>query len=257
MEKGGVSDITLYIYTILELTEISKSFDSLSVLRDISFSVNKGQTLCLIGPSGSGKSTILKIINGLIAPTSGKVKVFGQEMNDLDPVALRRKIGFVLQQPALFPHYTVSENIEVVPKLLKTPTELRKKRTVELLDLLHLPADRYAERFPYELSGGEQQRVGIARALAADPELILFDEPFSALDPITRTDLQQEVLRLKEQLRKTAVFVTHDVGEAFLLGDRVIILHEGRIVRQGSPEEIKANPESDFVERFIKSQGYG
>ena len=179
--------------------------------------------------------------------------MLGQKVDHRDSVELRRKIGFVLQQPALFPHFTVRENVEVVPRLLDWEKKRRQARTTELLDLLGLDAETYSERYPSELSGGQQQRVGIARALAADPELILFDEPFSALDPITRADLQNEVLRLKEKLHKTTVFVTHDIREAFLLGDQVVILNEGKIVQSGTPSEIEAAPANDFVKRFIET----
>lgn len=186
-------------------------------------------------------------------PDSGSIEVFGENLKAVDRVAFRRKIGFVLQQPALFPHYTVQQNIEVVPKLLRWESEKRSKRTEELLELMGLPGNDFAERYPSELSGGQQQRIGIARALAADPELILFDEPFSALDPITRGDLQNEVLRLKEKFHKTTVFVTHDIREAFLLGDEVVILNEGKIVQSGAPSEIEAAPANDFVKRFIET----
>ena len=242
-----------YICQIVSIKNINKSFGESLVLSDLSFKVEDGQTLCLIGPSGSGKSTILKIINGLIEPDSGDVSVLGQKVDHRDSVELRRKIGFVLQQPALFPHMTVRENVEVVPRLLDWEKEKRQARTTELLDLLGLDAETFSERYPSELSGGQQQRVGIARALAADPELILFDEPFSALDPITRADLQNEVLRLKEKLHKTTVFVTHDIREAFLLGDQVVILNEGKIVQSGTPSEIEAAPADDFVKRFIET----
>jgi osmoprotectant transport system ATP-binding protein len=195
----------------------------------------------------------LKIINGLIEADSGEVMVFGQKVNYRDSVELRRKIGFVLQQPALFPHMTTQQNIEVVPKLLDWDTDRRRARTSELLDLLGMDPDSFRDRYPSELSGGQQQRVGIARALAANPELILFDEPFSALDPITRGDLQNEILRLKEKLHKTTVFVTHDIREAFLLGDEVVILNEGKIVQSGTPRDIEAAPANDFVQRFIET----
>jgi osmoprotectant transport system ATP-binding protein len=244
--------VTPYLYLILRLTEISKSYQNSIVLNEVSFSVEKGQTLCLIGPSGSGKSTLLKIINGLEEPDGGTVSLFGNLVADQDGINLRRRIGFVLQEPALFPHYSVEQNIEIVPKLLKWKSERRRRRTEELLELMGLPYGEYAKRYPAELSGGEKQRVGIARALAADPEIILFDEPFSALDPITRSDLQQELLRLKEKLKKTSVFVTHDVREAFLLGDRIVILNEGKVEQEGTPEEIKAAPKTEFVQRFIQ-----
>ncbi|MGB6035442.1 MAG: ABC transporter ATP-binding protein [Cryomorphaceae bacterium] len=238
---------------MISLRHISKSFSGNEVLTAIDLRVNAGETYSIIGPSGSGKSTILKIINGLIEPDQGEVRVFDQKVDAKDSVELRRKIGFVLQQPALFPHLTVRENVEVVPKLLDWKAEQRKARTDELLDLLGLETESFAERYPSELSGGQQQRVGIARALAADPDLILFDEPFSALDPITRGDLQNEVLRLKEKFHKTTVFVTHDIREAFLLGDQVVVLNEGKIVQSGTPSEIEAAPANDFVKRFIET----
>lgn len=215
--------------------------------------MKEGETLCLIGPSGSGKSTILKLINGLLKPDTGKIDVFGRDVASADGVELRRQIGFVLQHPALFPHYTVKQNIEVVPKLLGWKEDKCTARTEELLSLMALDSDGLKDRYPSQLSGGQQQRVGIARALSVDPKLILFDEPFSALDPITRGDLQDEVLRLKKKLQKTTVFVTHDIREAFKLGDVVVILNEGRIQQMGTPEQIQAEPVNDFVERFIHS----
>lgn len=243
----------LYICPIVSFQHIHQSFDGFSVLSDISFRVKEGETLCLIGPSGSGKSTILKLINGLLLPDSGSVEIFGKSSANTDGVELRRKIGFVLQQPALFPHYTVKQNIEVVPNLLGWDKRKSADRTAELLELMALDPKEMAARYPSQLSGGQQQRVGIARALAADPELILFDEPFSALDPITRNDLQDELLRLKQHLRKTIVFVTHDICEAFKMGDSVLILHNGRVEQSGTPAEISAAPATDFVKQFIQS----
>ncbi|MCZ4410098.1 ATP-binding cassette domain-containing protein [Cryomorphaceae bacterium 1068] len=217
----------------------------------MTFEAKEGETLCLIGPSGSGKSTILKLINGLLKPDSGKIEVLGSDVASADGVQLRRHIGFVLQQAALFPHYTVKQNMEVVPKLLGWKEDKCAARTAELLQLMALNSNDLMDRYPSQLSGGQQQRVAIARALAADPDLILFDEPFSALDPITRSDLQDEVLRLKQTLHKTAVFVTHDIQEAFKLGDTIVILNEGRVVQKGTPQEIQARPADAFVERFI------
>jgi osmoprotectant transport system ATP-binding protein len=220
-------------------------------LSNVSFEVEEGEMVVIIGPSGSGKSTILKLLNGLLNPDSGEVFVFGKSIAESDRVALRRRIGFVLQKASLFPHYNVRQNISVVPDLLGWPKDQARKRAQDLLEIMNLPPEEYLDRYPSQLSGGQSQRVGIARALAADPDLCLYDEPFSALDPITRTELQDEILRLKDQLGKTSVFVTHDIREAFKLGDRVIILNEGRIEQVGTPEEIQTNPSSDFVSQFI------
>ena len=182
----------------------------------------------------------------------GKIFVFEKSIAAFSGVALRRKIGYVLQQPALFPHWTAKKNIGLVPRLLKWKKAEIASRTRELLELVNLAPETYSNRYPGELSGGEQQRVGIARALAANPDLMLYDEPFSALDPITRKGLQEEVFSLKAKLQKTTVFVTHDVNEAFKLGDAILILKHGKLVQQGSPEEIKANPTNDYVKTFIE-----
>ncbi|MCH2215695.1 MAG: ABC transporter ATP-binding protein [Flavobacteriales bacterium] len=208
--------------------------------------------VCIIGPSGSGKSTILKLINGLIKADVGEVTVLGSTLDYNDGAVMRRKIGFVLQKPALFPHYTVAQNISVVPNLLGWSQEKIDVRVRELLEMMRLDPNDYSSRYPSQLSGGQSQRVGIARALAANPELCLYDEPFSALDPITRSELQDEVIRLKTELGKTSVFVTHDIREAFKLGDEIMIINGGKIEQQGSKEEILSNPKTDFVKRFIE-----
>lgn len=205
----------------------------------------------MIGASGSGKSTLLRLINRLIEPDSGEISIFGNPISDKEPTELRRQIGYVLQQPGLFPHWTVRKNIGLVPRLLKWPKKEIDTRVEELLELVQMPAAEYAHRYPSELSGGQQQRIGIARALAANPGMILFDEPFSALDPITRRELQQEVLRLKDTLHKTSIFVTHDVKEAFLLGDQILVLENGRCVQWGTPEEIRTQPANTYVAQFI------
>lgn len=221
-------------------------------LRDVTFSVSAGETLCIIGSSGSGKTTLLKTLNGLKPIDYGRIRVFEDSIADISGVELRRKIGYVLQQPALFPHWTVERNIGLVPRLLKWKKKKIADRTCEMLELVNLKPETYAQRYPAELSGGEQQRVGIARALAANPEIMLYDEPFSALDPIIRNGLQQEVLSLKEKLRKTTVFVTHDVNEAFTLADSILILNHGEMVQKGTPDEIKANPADEYVQTFIE-----
>lgn len=196
---------------------------------------------------------MLRLINRLIAADNGSVSLFGKDIRETSPTALRRQIGYVLQRPGLFPHWTVQKNIGLVPRLLGWPKDKIKERVVEMLDLVNMPADTFAKRYPSELSGGQQQRIGIARALAANPELVFYDEPFSALDPITRRELQQEVLRLKASLKKTGIFVTHDIREAFLLGDKVLIMQQGRKVQWGTPEEIRANPANEYVEQFIQT----
>lgn len=218
--------------------------------------MNEGETLCVIGMSGSGKSTLLKMINRLLEPTDGRIFFQGHNLATLPIVELRRQIGYVLQQPALFPHWTIRKNIGLVPHLLNWSNEKIDERVSELLQLMQLPAGDFADRYPHQLSGGQQQRIGIARALAARPRVILYDEPFSALDPMTRSDLGQEVLQLKKNLQITSIFVTHHVREAFNLGDQILILHEGRKVQYGTPEEIQNHPASGFVTKFIET-GYG
>lgn len=211
--------------------------------------------MCIIGMSGSGKSTLLKMVNRLLEPSSGQILFQEKNINSYVPVELRRKIGYVLQQPALFPHWTIRKNISLVPHLLKWPPEEIDQRVDELLELMQLPSGQFAERYPSQLSGGQQQRIGIARALAARPMAMLYDEPFSALDPMTRSDLRKEVLHLKKSLQITSIFVTHHIQEAFSLGDKVLILHKGRKIQYGTPEEIKNHPANEFVSKFIKT-GY-
>lgn len=186
--------------------------------------------------------------------TEGEIEYRGKNILEIPEIQLRRQIGYVLQQPGLFPHWTVAKNIGLVPRLLGWDNEEILTRTKELMALMQMPYKKYGHRYLSELSGGEQQRIGIARALAAYPKLVLYDEPFSALDPITRADLQQEVLRLKKMMRTTSIFVTHQVKEAFLLGDRILILNRGKVMQVGTPQEIKNNPASDFVRKFIAAE---
>lgn len=217
---------------------------------DLNFEIEKGEFIVLIGPSGCGKTTTMKMINRLIEPSKGRIYINKQEIIKLDPVELRRKIGYVIQQIGLFPHMTIEQNIALVPRLLKWPLEKQKERAKELISLVNMTPD-YLERYPDELSGGQQQRIGVLRALAADQPLILMDEPFGALDPITRDSLQAELKKLQRKLGKTIVFVTHDIDEALKLADRIVIMKDGHIVQFDTPDEILRNPANKFVEEFI------
>jgi len=213
------------------------------------------RTVVLLGSSGSGKTTLLRMVNRMVEPTSGAVLIDDEDVREKDPVALRRGIGYVMQQAGLLPHVRVIDNIATVPVLRGTPRREARERARALMDTVGLDA-RLADRYPAQLSGGQQQRVGVARALAADPLILLMDEPFGAVDPIVRRELQQELLRLQRTLGKTILFVTHDVDEAFLLGDEVVILAQGgRVVQRGTPDEIVAAPADDFVADFIGAAG--
>ena len=234
---------------MIVLRDLSKSFDggATFAVRDLSFEIAEGETLVLLGSSGCGKTTTLKMINRLIEPTGGRIEVDGRNVMEQDPVELRRSIGYVFQGIGLFPHMTVGENVSIVLRLLGCPRDEQGERARELLSLVDLDADEFMGRFPGELSGGQQQRIGVARALAADPAYLLMDEPFGALDALTRDTLQQEVLRLKEKLRKSIVFVTHDIFEALTLADRVAVMHQGRLEQLGTREEIVGEPATEFV----------
>ncbi len=220
---------------IVEFTRVEFEIDGARILDDLNFQVEKGEVLILLGESGCGKTTTLKLINRLIEPTSGEVRVEGKATTDWNAIDLRRRIGYVLQDGGLFPHFTVAENIAVIIKLLGRDAGKLKSRTAEMLDLVGLAPAKFADRHPHELSGGQRQRVGVARALASDPDLLLLDEPFGALDAITRTNLQKEFARLIGELGKTAIFVTHDLREAMLLGTRIALMEKGRIVLLDSP----------------------
>ena len=221
---------------------------------DLTLTVPAGEICVLVGPSGCGKTTSMKMVNRLIEPTSGRITVGGEDVTSLPAVELRRRIGYVIQQVGLFPHLTVGENVAVVPRLLQWSATRIHERTDQLLDLIGLESGEYRDRYPSELSGGERQRVGVARALAADPPVMLMDEPFGAVDPIRRDRLQNEFLRLQERVRKTVIFVTHDVDEAIKMADRIAILQRGGILAQyDTPAAILANPASEFVERFVGS----
>lgn len=221
-------------------------------LVDVSLEVWAGETLVLLGRSGSGKTTALKMINRLLEPTSGAVLVEGKSTLAWDPIRLRRRIGYVIQEVGLFPHFTVERNVGLVPSLEGWEPDRIKERTYELLNMVGLPPEQYAHRYPHELSGGQRQRVGVARALAADPPILLLDEPFGALDPITRAEMQREFKALQESLGKTMLFVTHDVREAFVLGTRIGLLRQGRLVALVAPAEF-VSLRDDEVKAFIES----
>lgn len=220
-------------------------------LKNINLTINESEVTVFIGPSGSGKTTLLKMINRLEDNTTGEVKINGKNVKEYDIHKMRWDIGYALQQVALFPHMNVEENIAIVPELKKWKKEKINARIDELLNMVGLEPEKYRKRKPSELSGGEAQRVGIARALAADPKIILMDEPFSALDPITRASLQEDVKKLQKQINKTIVFVTHDIEEAFLLGDKICIIQDGELIQSGTKQEIISNPKNDFVKKFI------
>ena len=220
------------------------------ILDGFSLSVGTSETMALLGPSGCGKTTALKLVNRLLSADSGEVRVFGRDVSGEDAVALRRRIGWVIQEGGLLPHWTVGENVATVPRLLGWPEERRFARAREVLSMVNLPAEEFWRRRPRELSGGQRQRVGVARALAADPGLVLMDEPFGALDPIARRALHKEFLAWKQSLGKPVLFVTHDVGEAFRLADRIAVIRAGRVVQVGTPKEISDSPADEFVREF-------
>lgn len=231
---------------------VSKMYSNDHVaVKALNVEIKKGEFFVIIGPSGCGKTTLLKMINRLIPLTEGTIWINGKRVSDYNIHELRWSIGYVLQQIALFPHMTIEENIAIVPELKKWSKTKIQKRVDELLELVGLEPEKYRQRKPKELSGGEQQRVGVIRALAADPEIILMDEPFSALDPISRTKLQDDLLDMQRKIQKTIVFVSHDMQEALKLGDRLCVMKDGEIVQVGTPQEMVENPVNEFVQRFI------
>lgn len=241
---------------MIELKNVTKIYPGQTkpAVANVTFSVPEGNTCVLIGPSGCGKTTIMKMVNRLIEPSEGILLVDGQDVRQMNPVKLRRTIGYVIQQIGLFPHMTIQQNIAVVPRLLGWKRAKIQQRSDELIDLVGMDPEQYRDRYPRELSGGQRQRIGVARALAADPPVMLMDEPFGAVDPITRDRLQNEFLRLQSQLHKTIVFVTHDIDEAIKMGDQIVILQEGGNIQQiGSPDEVLSRPANDFVADFVGS----
>lgn len=219
--------------------------------------VEAGETVCLIGTSGSGKTTVLKMVNRLVEPTAGRILVDGEDVRGLDLIRLRRGVGYVIQGAGLFPHLTVAENVGLLCRLEGWDRERVEQRVSTLLELVSLPATEYAGRRPRELSGGQKQRVGFARALALDPKIVLMDEPFGALDPITRDDLHGEFLRLEERVQKTVLLVTHDLVEAFKLGDRVALMDQGRLVQVGTEEDLRERPATEFAAAFVNAHSGG
>jgi osmoprotectant transport system ATP-binding protein len=242
----------------IRFTGVRKEFTGVDgtaacAVSDFDLAVDRGETVCLIGPSGCGKTTTLRLVNRLIEPTAGTITVGGRDVREQDPIALRRGIGYVIQSGGLFPHMTVERNIGVLGEVEGWSPEKTQQRVATLLDWVNLPAAEFAKRRPAELSGGQRQRVGVARALALDPAYLLMDEPFGALDPITRDQLHDEFRALEARVKKTILLVTHDMREAFKLGDRIVLMDGGKIVQAGTPEEFRTRPASPFVETFLRS----
>ncbi len=238
---------------MITLEHVTKQYPETEVVAvdDLSLHIPEGMTVALIGPSGCGKTTTMRMINRLVDPTAGKILVNGEDVTKVDPVILRRHIGYVIQQVGLFPHMTIAQNIAAVPKLLGWDRARITRRTEELMHLVGMDPGEMLERYPAQLSGGQRQRVGVARALAADPPVLLMDEPFGALDPIARTLLQAEFRQILRRVRKTVVLVTHDLDEAARLGDRIAIMRSGRIVQYGTPNVVLSHPADAFVENFV------
>lgn len=236
---------------MIKIENLKKAYGNTVAVKDLNLHIRAGEFLVFIGPSGCGKTTSLKMINRLIEPTSGKIIINGQNIMDMNPVKLRREIGYVVQQIGLFPNMTIQQNVDLVPRLLGWDNDRREKRVRELLEMVNMDPDKYAHRYPNELSGGQQQRIGVLRALAAEPSIILMDEPFGALDPITRDNLQDELKKLQSKLHKTIVFVTHDMDEALKLADRIALMKDGELVQLDTPEMLLRKPANDFVLEFM------
>jgi len=242
---------------VIELEHVSKRYGATTVVEDVSFTVAAGEFCVLIGSSGAGKSTTLKMINRLIPHSAGTIRVGGRDIRELEPAALRRRIGYVIQSIGLFPHWTVARNVAAVPELIGWAAARSLARAAALLEQLKLPPGEFLEKYPHQLSIGQQQRVGIARALAADPDILLMDEPFGALDPITREVLQAEIAEIQRASRKAVVFVTHDMEEALRLASRIVVMDRGRLVQVGTPLELLTAPASAFVRDFVGSDDLG
>jgi osmoprotectant transport system ATP-binding protein len=243
MEKEG--------FILISFKNVTKKYGDSVAVDNLTVNFKSGETVVLIGPSGCGKTTTLRMINRLIEPTEGSIYINDTDISKINPVELRRNMGYVIQQIGLFPHMNIAQNVGLVPYLKDWSESKRKQRVEELLDFVGMPPSKFYHRYPNELSGGQQQRIGVARALAADPEIILMDEPFGALDPITRSALQDELLQMQDKLGKTIVFVTHDMDEALKLADKIVIMKDGKVLQFDSPEHILKNPANEFVEDFI------
>jgi osmoprotectant transport system ATP-binding protein len=236
---------------LIQFKDVVKKYRTKTIIKPFSLNIEAGQLVVFIGPSGCGKTTLLKMINKLIQPTSGKIFVDGKDISKMDAIELRRNIGYVIQNTGLFPHMSIKENLELIPKLKGEDPETIEKNTEELLHLVGLNPKEFMHRFPKELSGGQQQRIGVARAFSTNSDIILMDEPFSALDPVTRSSLQDELFQMQKELNKTIIFVTHDMDEAIKIADKICILKDGDILQFDTPENILKNPADDFVEDFI------
>jgi osmoprotectant transport system ATP-binding protein len=236
---------------MIELQHVSKAFNGVTVINDLSLHIARGEFTVILGSSGSGKSTLLKMMNRLLEHDSGRIVFAGDEIRSFRPEAIRCRMGYAIQSVGLFPHWSVEKNIATVPTLLKWPRARIRDRVTELMTLLQLAPEQYRKRYPHQLSGGQQQRVGVARALAGNPEVLLMDEPFGALDPVTRAALQTEIARIHKAFDKTIVLVTHDIDEALGLATRIVLLDHGRIVQSGTPLQMLAAPANDFVTDFF------
>ncbi|NWN96083.1 MAG: ABC transporter ATP-binding protein [Bacillus sp. (in: Bacteria)] len=236
---------------MIRFENIIKRYNQRTIINDFNLTIEEGQLVVLIGPSGCGKTTLLKMINRLLEPTSGKIYVNEKDISKQDPIELRRNIGYVIQSTGLFPHMSIKENLELIPKLKGEDPDSIKRKTNDLLELVGLAPDEYLYRYPSELSGGQKQRIGVARAFSTDSDIILMDEPFSALDPVTRNSLQDELFSMQKELNKTIVFVTHDMDEAIKIADKICLLNEGHIIQYDTPDQILKNPASEYVEEFI------
>lgn len=238
---------------LIEFDDVSKAYAGASqpAIEHVSFAANAGEICMLLGTSGSGKTTLLRMVNRLADPTAGRVLIDGTPTTQQEPISLRRGMGYAIQQVGLFPHLTVEENVWIVPDIIGRPLAMMRERVAELLLLVGLDPAEYRKRYPRQLSGGQQQRVGLARALAADPDILLMDEPFGALDAITREHIQDELVTIQRRLHKTILFVTHDVAEAFRLGERIAVLSDGRLMQVGTPVELLARPANDFVRQLV------
>jgi osmoprotectant transport system ATP-binding protein len=240
---------------MIKICNITKKYGEFTAVNNLSLTVNNAEFLVVLGPSGCGKSTLLRLINKMIPRDSGEIEVDGDNIDDLKGEDLRKTIGYVIQSIGLFPHMDVKRNIATVPHLLKWNESKITQRVDEMLDLVGLDPNQYRNKKPFELSGGEAQRIGVARAIASDPDILLMDEPFGAVDPINRLRLQKEFRKIQRKLKKTVVFVTHDIDEALLLSDRICIMNQGEIVQLDTPERIVLNPKNDFVKNFFKGEG--
>jgi osmoprotectant transport system ATP-binding protein len=242
---------------MITFEHVGKAYDGRVAIDDVSLTIEAGELVVVIGPSGSGKSTLLKMVNRLVEHDRGRVLFLGEEIRSFKPEALRLRMGYAIQSIGLIPHWTVEQNIATVPELLRWPRSRVRNRVTELLELLHLEPAAYRRRYPHQLSGGQQQRVGVARALAGNPAILLMDEPFGSLDPVTRDSLQQEIARIHKTSGKTILFVTHDIDEALRLATRIVMLDQGRIVQAGPTRAILAHPANDFVSEFVGRSDIG